>query len=105
MFHKDLKEHMEHAPDNARCTSPKTHNEIISLCEEAIRERIMSSIPKYWSLIADETQDCSTTEQVSICTRYISSVGDTCEDFMGFIKIKKMDAQSIADALLSTIQQ
>ena len=37
-FHKDLKEHMEHSADNARYTSSKIQNEIISLCEAAIRE-------------------------------------------------------------------
>ena len=43
--------------------------------------------------MADKTQDCSTTEQLS----------EVCEDFMGFVKLKKTDAQSITDALLSTI--
>ena len=104
-FHKDLKKHMEHLADNAKYTSPRIQNEIIILCEEAIRKRIMSCIPKYWSLMADETQDCSTTEQVSICVRYVSD-GDICEDFMGFVEIfLKIDAQSIADTLLSTVQR
>ena len=64
----------------------------------------MSSILKYWSLMADETQDCSTTEQVSICVRYVNTKGEVCEDFAGYIKLEKMDAQTIADTLLSTIQ-
>ena len=55
--------------------------------------------------MSDETQDCSMTEQVSICIRYVGDSGEVCEDFMGFVKIEKMDAQSIADKLLSTIQQ
>ena len=88
---------MEHSTDNARYTSPKIQNEIISLCEAAIRERIISCIPAYWSLMSDETQDCSMTEQVSICIRYVGDSGEVCEDFMGFVKIEKMDAQSIAD--------
>ena len=28
--------------------------------------------PQYWSLIADETHDCSATEQLSICIKYVS---------------------------------
>ena len=61
-----LKEHMEHAPGNAKYTLPQIQNEIVLMCE-AIREKILKSIAKYWSIMADETQDCSTTEQVSLC--------------------------------------
>ena len=99
-FHKDLKEHVQ--ADNAKYTSPKIQNEIIHICEEIIRERIISCIPKYWGII---TQDCSMSEQVSICIRYITDVGDICADFMGFVKLDKMDAQTIADTLISTVQQ
>ena len=103
-FHKDLKDHMELAAENAKYTSPRIQNEIISLCEGVIRERITACIPKYWSLMADETQDCSTTEQVSICVRYVSNSGEICEDFMGFVKVEKMDAKTKADTLLTTVQ-
>ena len=103
-FHGDLKDHLDHAKDNAKYLSPRIQNEVIHLAEDLIREKIMSCIPKYWSLMADETQDCSTTEQVSICVRYVNTKGDVCEDFAGFIKLEKMDAQTIVDTLLSTIQ-
>lgn len=43
-FHKDLQDHMEHAAENA---SPRIQNEVISICEGVIRERIMACIPKY----------------------------------------------------------
>ena len=103
-FEQDLKEHLASASDNAKYTSPRIQNEIIHLCEQLIREKIMSCIPKYWSLMADETQDCSTTEQLSICVRYVNSVGEICEDFFGFVKLEKMDAETIANALLSTVE-
>ena len=103
-FDKDLKEHIEHAPDNAKYTSPTIQNEIIKLCEGLIREKIVSSVPKYWSVMADETQDCSTTEQLSICIRYVNSLGEVCEDFVGFAKLTKMDAKSIANSLLSQVE-
>ena len=63
----------------------------------------MKSVPKYWSIIADETQDWSSTEQVSLCIRYTSNVNKFCEEFVGFIKVEKMDAQSISDALISAL--
>ena len=103
-FDAELKDHLEHAGANAKYTSPTIQNQIIELCEVSIREKILAQISSYWSLLADETQDCSTTEQVSVCIRYINTRGDVCEDFLGFVKLEKMDAQSIADLLLSTVQ-
>ena len=86
-------------------TSPRVQNEIIELCEAIIHERIMSNISQYWSLIADETQDCSATEQLSICIRYVSGSGEVPEDFMGFVKLERMDAKTISDTLLTTVQK
>ena len=43
--------------------------------------------------------------QLSICVRYVNTVGEICEDFVGFVKLEKMDAESIADTLLSTAQE
>ena len=43
-------------------------NEIISLCEAAIRENMVVEIHGYWSLMADETQDYSEVEQLSMYT-------------------------------------
>ena len=80
-------------------------NEIIELCETTIRQRIMLNISQYWSFIADETQDCSATEQLSICIRYVSDSGEVRQDFMGFVKLERMDAQSISDTLLSIVQK
>ena len=67
-----------------------------------IREKILSMFSAYWSLMADETEDLSNMEQVSICARFVSNC-EVYEKFLGFIKIAKMDAQTIADTLLSTL--
>jgi hypothetical protein len=58
----------------------------------------------YWSVMADETEDISSMEQISICARFVSNC-EVYEEFLGFINIAKMDAQTIADALLSTLQK
>ena len=42
--------------------------------------------------------------QLSICVRYVSCVGEVCEDFIGFVKLEKMDAKSIAATLLSSVE-
>ena len=39
-FDRDLEDHFQHAARNAKYTSPIVQNAIISLCEEAIREKL-----------------------------------------------------------------
>ena len=46
-FDRDLEDHIQHAARNAKYTSPIVQNAIISLCEEAIREKILSNISSY----------------------------------------------------------
>ena len=55
--------------------------------------------------MANETQDSSTTEQLRLCLRYLSSKNEVCEEFIGFIRFEKLDAQTIADTLLHALQQ
>ena len=50
----------------------------ISLCEKHIRDKVLASMPQYWSILADETQDISTTEQISLCVR--------CKPSMMYVK-------------------
>ena len=45
-FDTELKEHIRHAPENAKYTSPSIQNEIISLCEKHIRHKVFASISK-----------------------------------------------------------
>ena len=40
-----------------------------------------------------------------MCIRYVSKFGEIQEDFMGFIKLERMDAQNISDTLLGTVQK
>lgn len=54
--------------------------------------------------MADETQDYTTTEQLSLCERYLSSKNG-CEEFIGFVRLEKLDAQTIADTLLQALQE
>ncbi|XP_068759728.1 zinc finger MYM-type protein 1-like [Montipora capricornis] len=83
-YDPELKDHLDHASGNAKYTSPRIHK---------------------WSVMADETQDCSTTEQLSLCVRYLSSKNEVCEEFIGFVRLEKLDAHTIADTLLHALQE
>ena len=49
---------------------------------------------------ADETEDVSNMEQVSVYAQFVHNY----EEFLGFVAVAKMDAQTIADALVSTLR-
>ena len=53
--------------------------------------------------MADETEGVSNMGQVSVCARLVHNY-EVYEEFLGFVAAK-MDAQTIADALLSTLKQ
>jgi len=52
-----------------------------------------------------QIQDCSATEQLSICVRYLSSGNEGCEEFIEFARLEKLDVQTIADTLLHALQE
>ena len=68
-----LKKHLKEAARNARYTSVQTQNELIHICEEIVREKIVSRANKSigFSVIADETSDISGVEQLSIGIRFL----------------------------------
>ena len=102
-FDGDLREHLHKAARKAKYTSPVFQNTIISLCENAIREKDLAIFSSsYWSLMDDETEEVSNVEQVSVCARFVHNY--VYEEFLGFVAVAKKDAQTIADALLSTLQ-
>ena len=101
----DLAQHLKYAKANAKYTSPQIKKEIISLCEKEMRNRIVQQIPKYWSVMADETQDCSTTEQLSICARFVNKDYEVCEEFLGFVKLTSIDVEAIARNIIDSLRQ
>lgn len=68
----DLKQHLDSCPKNAKYTSHRIQNELINLCGNQIRSKIIGSIKTagVFTVLADETADISCTEQVAICIRY-----------------------------------
>ena len=70
-YDSDLADHSRFDMKAAKYISHQIQNEKKSLCEIEIRHNIVSSVPQYWGILSDETQDCSACEQVSFCIRYV----------------------------------
>ena len=48
----------------------------------------------FWSVMADEATNVSTTEQLSVCVHFEKSTGalEVCEEFLGFCSIPTIGA-------------
>lgn len=60
-----------------------------------------------FSVLADETMDIQGVEQLSICLRYVFYENNQPvlkEDFVGFIALEKLDTESIAYKILSSLK-
>ena len=102
---KILENHLKSAPKNALYTSKTIQNECIDICHDHILKIIKDEVlaAKYFTIIADEVQDVSHCEQLSIILRYVSSAGPK-EKFVGFVEIKRdMSGKAIATAILKYV--
>lgn len=102
---KVLKDHLELSAANARYTSHRTQNELIALCEQVVRNDIVTAANNSigFSILADETADIAGTEQLSIGVRFVEIEGNNIklrEEFLGFSSLTDMSATAIADSIL-----
>ena len=87
-------------PRNARDTQHTIQNELIAIMARSILKEIAEEVSEAgcFSIVVDETKDCSKTEQRSFVVRYVNQ-GTIKEEFIGFEKAEGLTA----DALTSKI--
>ena len=80
-----LKEHLLTAQHNAIYTSKTIQNEMIVVCGDLLRNKILKEVreAQFFSVIADEATDVANDEQLSISVRYVDDGGPQ-ERFLGF---------------------
>ncbi|KAF0747851.1 zinc finger MYM-type protein 1-like, partial [Aphis craccivora] len=93
-------------PQNAKYTSPQIQNEMISIFNQIILEKISFELQScnYFALIVDETKDKSKTEQLSVVVRYYIQ-GSIHERFMGFKPAKQLNASSLLNYIKEILQK
>ena len=100
-----LKEHLKTAAGNALYTSKTVQNQMITICGDIIRTKLLEMIQKvgFFSVIADEATDIANDEQLSICVRFINN-GSPCEKFLAFHECQSgVTGEAIADDILSKL--
>ena len=62
-------------PKNATYTSPDIQNALLKVMGNLVRKRICAEVQKagMYSILADETKDCSKREQLAIVLRYVDA--------------------------------
>ncbi|XP_052771149.1 zinc finger MYM-type protein 1-like [Mya arenaria] len=99
-----LSEHIASAQYNAKFTSPDIQNELIDICAEQVKERILSDCP-YFAIIVDEATDKSTKEQLSLCVRFVDNKGTVREEFLGFLQCASVKGIELCANSLSFFQE
>ncbi|XP_060881672.1 zinc finger MYM-type protein 1-like [Metopolophium dirhodum] len=104
----ELQRHFETSPKNCTMISPKVQNEIIDVIGDVIVGKIVERVKqfRFFSLLCDETTDISTTEQMTVCIRYVdTSSWILREDFLGFVKMTSTTGLAIKDAILIKLKE
>ena len=79
--------------------SPERQNEIIELLSQSVQREIVHAVTtssKQFVVIVDGTQDCSGTEQESICLRYVDNHLLVYEVFVGLYSQPNTTGQTLA---------
>lgn len=86
-------------------TSYKIQNELIAILAGRVIQDLVSDIQKaiFFAIICDEYTDISNKEQLTICIRWVDDSLDAHEDFIGFIKIPNIMAETIVTTIKDTL--
>jgi hypothetical protein len=102
---------MQNSPPNARSLSPTIQNELIDICGRQLQQVIVSECnsANCFSVIADETTDVSTTEQISLCVRYVGVDSDEemCvnESFLGFAEASATTGEELTTTIMTKLRE
>jgi hypothetical protein len=102
-----LKNILESSRKNAQYTSSRFQNEVIEVCNILILQKQVSKIndATCFSILADETTDITSIEQLSLCVRYVDKENfNITEQFLQFIPVHDLTGKAIATSILDQLQ-
>ncbi|XP_021984996.2 uncharacterized protein LOC110880864 [Helianthus annuus] len=88
------------APRNNQLTSPKIRKEIVNACAMEVRKIIVNEVKgRFFSLLIDESRDCSIKEQMAVVLRYVDDGGEVIERFIRVMHVIDTCASSLKSAI------
>ena len=103
---KLLEQHINEQPLNAQYTSKFSATMMIEAIDTWLTRKLLSSLQSspFFAILADECQDITTQEELSICCRWLVN-GCPEEHFLTVLHVKSTDAETISAALTSFITE
>ena len=99
-----IKEKLQSMPSNASYKSPEIQNTLLQVMGNLVRKSIWQEIKKasIFSILVDETKDCSKKEQISISFRYVDIDSAMISRFLTYVHANKLDAKSLTKHIIDT---
>ena len=97
----------DNCPSDQSYRSKTIQNEIIEICGELITEHLIKEIreAKFFTILADDTTDCSNMEQLPIILRFVNKHLEVREEFLGFIPcLKCLTGEALSAEIKNFIQ-
>ena len=101
---KQLEQHKDAGTRNASYMSSLSIGEFLNSISHHLEQGLLSRLRKspFLSILADESTDVASKEEMSICARWVEG-GKAVEHFLGILRARKVDAQSLTKCLLDFI--
>ena len=97
-----LKSHREKCARNAKYESYTTVVELLASISKMLEDDLLNSLKAspYYSLMADESTDVSSLEELSVCARWLDlTENKPVEHFLGIVHAKEINAEAITGYL------
>ena len=91
---------------NATYLSPRSQNDIISIIGyDIVRSKILSEVKKarFYSIMTDEVSSHN-TEHLCLCVRFVDDTSRIREEFITFLKLERVRAIDITDAITNCLE-
>ena len=100
-----MNKHIQTCSRNAAYTSWSSQNELIEAIGAVLTKKIVAEInaAKFFTLVADETIDCSGAEQLSICLRFVKD-GKIYERLLQLVEATDLSGAGIPSQLLNILR-
>ena len=104
---KVVEERLQCGPRNAAYTSPEIQNSLLNILGNMVRRTICSDVRDagVFSLLADETKDCSKQEQLAIVLRYVDNKAVIHEHFITYVQATSLTAESLVKYISDTLSE
>ncbi|XP_047953108.1 zinc finger MYM-type protein 1-like [Salvia hispanica] len=91
---------LKNAPGNNQMISPKIQKEMVNACAVETTLEILGELGEgLFSIMVDESRDCSVKEQMAIVIRYVNKNGEIIERFLSLVHVKETTSRCLKEAI------